>query len=477
MGFQPGRNGGAPERRIPFRFRPPGRDADAVSRGHHASDDQLAHLERELRHYKELAENTSDWLWEVDEQGVYTWAGPRIATLLGYTPDEVLGKTPFDFMPPAEAKRVGALFARVVEDRRSFSGLVNTNRHKDGREVVLETSGVPIFDAHGLFKGYRGVDRDITARLRAERSLRLADAVVRSAAEGIILADMDGRVTTANPAFLALTGYALEEVVGRTPAMLVRPDGNSRRHLWALLDHSTRWSGEGTCRHKTGETFPVWMTLSGVQDSAANHVSGFVALVSDMTERRAAEATIRFQATHDMLTQLTNRAAFLAALKKVVQPGALQPAAVFFLDIDGFKPVNDLHGHGVGDELLCAVARRLERCVRQTDLVARFGGDEFIVLLREPANANVPKRVAQAIVAAVAEPYRIEGLELRVTASVGVALVPAHGRTVDAVVAAADRAMYTAKRRGGDCVCFAKALAPPRKQRAKAPARKRPRAR
>lgn len=428
-----------------------------MTRGGRTGADHLAQVERELRHYKELAENTSDWLWELDETGVYSWAGPRVTALLGYAPEEVLRKSPFDFMLPDEAKRVGALFARIIEDRRSFNGLVNVNRHKDGREVVLETSGVPIFDGHGLFKGYRGVDRDVTARLKAERSLRLADAVVRSAAEGIVLADVDGRVTTANPAFLSLTGYALEEVVGRTPAMLVRPDGNSRRHLWALLDHSTRWSGEGTCRHKTGETFPVWLTLSGVQDSAASHVSGFVALVSDMTERRAAEATIRFQATHDMLTQLANRAAFLSALKKVVHAGRDEPAAVFFLDLDGFKPVNDVHGHGVGDELLCAVARRLERCVRQTDLVARFGGDEFIILLREPAGPHVPKRVAQSIVQAVAEPYRIEGLEVRVSASVGVALVPAHGHTVDAVVAAADGAMYAAKRAGGNCVQFAKA--------------------
>ncbi|MEW5741319.1 MAG: diguanylate cyclase [Myxococcota bacterium] len=425
-------------------------------------------LERELVHYRELAENTSDWLWEVDDAGRYTWVSPRVTELLGYRVEEVLGKTPFDFMPKDEARRVGELFKRILEDRRSFTALVNVNLHKDGREVVLETSGVPIFDAHGLFMGYRGVDRDITARVRAEHSLRLADAVVRSAAEGILVADMHGRVTTANPAFLSLTGYSLEEVVGRAPAMLVRPDGNTREHLWALLDHSARWSGEGICRHRTGENFPVWMTLSGVQDATAQ-VSGFVALVSDMTERRAAEATIRFQATHDMLTQLANRAAFLSALKKAVQPGRVQPSAVFFLDLDGFKPVNDEYGHGVGDELLCAVARRLERCVRQTDLVARFGGDEFTVMLREPG-AQVPRRVAQAIIEAVAEPYRIQGLQLHVSASVGVALVPGNGRTVDAVVAAADRAMYEAKRRGGNQVRFA-----PLRKRPGAPAGKRPR--
>lgn len=393
---------------------------DAVTGRRPALDAEA--LARELRHYRELAENTSDWLWELDEGGVYSWVSPRVTELLGYEVAEVLGRTPFDLMAGQEAKRVGELFARVVEERRSFTALVNVNRHRDGREVVLETSGVPIFDARGLFRGFRGVDRDITARVKAEHSLKLADAVVRSAAEGILVADTRGRVTTANPAFLSLTGYTLEEVVGRAPSMLVRPDGNTREHLWMLLGHTARWSGEGTCRHRTGESFPVWMTLSGVQDAAAQ-VSGFVALVSDMTERRAAEATIRFQASHDMLTQLANRAAFLSALKKSVQQGKVQPAAVLFLDLDGFKAVNDKHGHGVGDELLCAVARRLERCVRQTDLVARFGGDEFTVLLREPG-AAVPRRVAQALIEALAEPYRLQGLEVKVSASVGVALVP-----------------------------------------------------
>jgi len=414
--------------------------------------DYLAHLERELAHFRELAEQTSDWLWEVDAEGRYSWVSPRVTELLGYEVDEVVGRSPFDFMPADEAKRMAEVFQRIVEDRRSFAGLVNVNRHKAGHEVVLETSGVPIFDARGLFRGYRGVDRDVTARIRAERSLRLADAVVRSAAEGIIVADMHGRITTANPAFLTLTGYTLDELKDQPPAMLVRADGNTREHLWAMLDGSARWTGEGTCRHKTGESFPVWITLSGVHDAAAQ-VSGYVALVSDMTERRAAEATIRFQATHDMLTQLANRAAFLQALKKLVALGG--PAAVFFLDLDGFKPVNDEHGHGVGDELLCAVARRLERCVRQSDLVARFGGDEFTVMLREPAGDHVPLRVAKSILAAVAEPYRIQGRQVKVTASVGVALVPATGRTVDGVVAAADRAMYEAKRRGGNTVCFA----------------------
>jgi diguanylate cyclase (GGDEF)-like protein/PAS domain S-box-containing protein len=418
-------------------------------------DGSRAHLERELAHYRALAENTADWLWEVDGAGVYTWVGPRSEALLGVPPEAMVGRTLLDFMPRAEAKRVGVLLRRILPARRAFNGLVHANRHRDGREVVLEASAVPITDARGRFAGFRGIDRDVTARLRAERSLRLADVVVRSAAEGIVLADVGGRITTVNPAFLALTGAALADLVGRPPAMLGRPDGNARRPLWALVRGAGHWSGEGTCRRTTGETVPVWMTLSAVRDPTIKGAAGFVALVSDMTERRAVEATMRFQATHDPLTALANRGAFLAALDGAIRTGE-GPAAVFFLDLDGFKPVNDQHGHGVGDELLCAVARRLERCVRRSDLVARFGGDEFIVLLRDPAGAQVPRRVAQSIIDAVAEPYRIEGLELRVSASVGVALVPAHGRTAHAVVTAADRAMYAAKRRGGGRLQLAK---------------------
>ena len=129
-------------------------------------------LRRSQGRFQALAEQTSDWIWEVDETGAYTYCSPKVMDLLGYEPQEVLGKTPFDLMPPEEAARVSALFGPIVEARRPFDGLENTNRHKDGHLVVLETSGVPITNGDGSYVGYRGIDRDITARKEAEKALR-----------------------------------------------------------------------------------------------------------------------------------------------------------------------------------------------------------------------------------------------------------------------------------------------------------------
>jgi len=125
-------------------------------------------LRESRRRFRSLVEATSDWVWEIDQNGIYTYSSPKVKDLLGYEPEEIIGKTPFDLMPPDEAERVAGLFKDIAESRQPFNGLENTNLHKDGRNVVLETSGVPIFDEGGNLLGYRGIDRDITERKKAE---------------------------------------------------------------------------------------------------------------------------------------------------------------------------------------------------------------------------------------------------------------------------------------------------------------------
>jgi len=426
--------------------------------------DQSAQGTSEAAHFRALVEVTSDWLWEVDANGRYSYVSPKVKELLGYEVGEILGRSPFDFMPPPEAARVAGEFGEIIGARREFHELINSNLHKDGHEVILETSGVPIFDDAGAFVGFRGVDRDVTAREHAMRRLRLADAAMQSAAEGIIVADAQGAITAFNPAFATLSGYREAELVGKLPSMLSSAE-DARQRLWDLIGKAPKWSGEGLCRHRSGEAFSVWLTLSAVRHG--DQVTGYVALVSDMTERQLAEATIRFQATHDALTQLVNRSAWLAALSRAVVEARSRESsvAVLFLDLDGFKGANDRYGHGVGDVLLSTTARRLERCVRSTDLVGRFGGDEFTILLSGLTTKHAPLRVAKACVAAMKVPFRIDGNDVRVSASVGVAVFPDHGTEVEGLVAAADRAMYEAKRRaaaGASTALPAAPVVPPR---------------
>ncbi len=145
---------------------------------HIAKRAQKALRESEGR-FRSLVESTSDWIWEVDESGVYTYASPKVKELLGYEPEEIIGKTPFDLMPADEAKRVAAEFRAVMDARKDFDRLENTNLHKEGYPVVLETSGVPIFDNKGNFRGYRGIDRDITERKKAQEQLEILNAELK----------------------------------------------------------------------------------------------------------------------------------------------------------------------------------------------------------------------------------------------------------------------------------------------------------
>lgn len=166
-----------------------------------------------------LVEGSSDILWEVDARGVYTYCSPNVSAILGYEPEELLGKTPFDFMPEQEAARVGALFEEIVSQRRPFSLLAHTIRYKDGRTGVLECSGQPIFDPQGDLKGYRGVDRDITERVRAEEALALSRERYRTLAENavdiIFTLDLEGNLTSINRVGETLSGYPADEIVGK----------------------------------------------------------------------------------------------------------------------------------------------------------------------------------------------------------------------------------------------------------------------
>ncbi|MBV5277292.1 PAS domain S-box protein, partial [bacterium] len=201
------------------------RQAEASLRASHETLEQqvaarTALLADSEARFRSLVEASPDWVWESDAQGRYTYVGPQIAQILGYAPDELLGRTPFDLMPEDEAQRVSALFTKIVAAQRPFGHLGNTNLHRNGQRVILETNGVPIFDAQGALVGYRGVDRDVTERQRAERELRNSSALLRTVIDEspdiILMKDWDGRFLLGNRTLAGLYGTTPENLVGKS---------------------------------------------------------------------------------------------------------------------------------------------------------------------------------------------------------------------------------------------------------------------
>lgn len=252
-----------------------------------------------------------DWLWEVDENAVYTYASPKVTELLGYAPEEIVGKTPFDLMPPAEAERVAEEFAAIVAERRAFSLLENVNRHKDGHLVVTETSGVPILDAKGVFRGYRGIDRDVTEHKTMDRQLAeqkaLLEAIFEAIPDAIGTADMDRRMITVNRGFTETFGYTPEEVAGRTTEFLYENEAEFLR--LGRLRYNPSAHGPSPVfthnqRRKDGRLFPAEVRGGPIHDAAGAKI-GYLAVIRDITERLDLERRAQEARTMEAIGHLT----------------------------------------------------------------------------------------------------------------------------------------------------------------------------
>ncbi len=255
-----------------------------------------ASLRESEARYRHLVESSHDWIWEVDENAVYTYASPRVQELLGYEPEEVLRKTPFDLMPDDEARRVKGLFAAIAAERRPFWHLENCNRHKDGTPVILETNGAPIIDDHGTFLGYRGMDRDITERKRAEEDRLLLAAAIEQSGEMVMMTDKEGVIQYVNPAFEHITGYRREEVVGKNPRILKsgKQGSDFYRALWDTLTAGRTWKGHFVNQKKGGGFFEEEATIFPVRD-LSGEITHYVSVRRDITEQLKTEKQL-FQA-------------------------------------------------------------------------------------------------------------------------------------------------------------------------------------
>lgn len=296
------------------------------------------------------------------------------------------------------------------------------------------------------------LDRESQQRAAAIK-LEQAATVFEYSKEGIIVTDADNKIVSVNRSFVEITGYSAEEVIGRNPNIL--SSGHQGRdfyeRMWAEIAETGSWQGEMWDRRKNGEVYPEALTIirvKNVEGTVINHL----AIFSDISERRLAQERIQQLAHYDVLTGLPNRVLFSDRLEQAMISAQRNHSKIslLFLDIDRFKQINDTLGHGVGDQLLQSVGQRLLECVREQDTVSRQGGDEFIVVLAD-ADAEGAELVADKIMHNITQPYMIEQHDLRITASIGIAVYPDHAQDCESLIKYADVAMYQAKESGRNC--------------------------
>ena len=266
-----------------------------------------------------------------------------------------------------------------------------------------------------------------------------------------MITDSQKIIRSINPAFEKITGYSASEAIGSTPALLKsnHHDNNFFREMWEALNKNGQWQGEVWNRHKNGEICPMWLSISAVKDNRQK-VIHYVGIISDTHIQKLLLDRLQYLAYNDVLTGLPNRRLFLDRLNTSLSQARRDKhmLAVLFVDLDQFKQVNDTLGHKAGDELLVGVTERMKNCLRESDTLARFGGDEFAVILPAIPDAEAASNVARKFLDSYAAPLKINGGELNVTASMGISIFPNDGENVDDLLHHADSAMYQVKGAG-----------------------------
>lgn len=411
-----------------------------------------------------IKETEERWLFALEgaDHGVWDWNlatgkvyfSPLWKSMLGYGDTEVGNRLAEwesrihpDDLPLAQTE-----VERHVRGEAPAYRAVVRMRHKDGSWRWIFARGQIVGrDEAGKPLRMIGTHTDITERIEAERRMREAATVFDATTEAIMITDAQGIIKRVNPAFTTTTGYLAAEAVGNTPRLLGsgRHDAQYFKAVWDQLLAQGRWEGEIWNRRKNGEIFPVWQIISAVRDDNGA-ILEYVSLFIDITQRKRSEEEIAYRANYDALTGLPNRTLLAERLGQAMKQARRETArvAVMFIDLDFFKQVNDTLGHAIGDRLLQGVAERMRLCVRETDTVARQGGDEFVALLAGIEDKAVASKVAEKIIAQLGTPFMIEGNEIRIGASIGITLFPDDGQDVETLFHNADLAMYRAKEAG-----------------------------
>ncbi|UXZ53666.1 EAL domain-containing protein [Halomonas sp. 7T] len=408
-------------------------------------------LEQSEQHYRSLFIHHPDAVFSLNAEGQFVTANNSCGAITGYTNAEIIGQHFTHFIEVADVERVGEYFKHVVTGNSARFEL--TLKDRDGQAHLLDLVALPI-SINGSFVGVHCIAQDVTASREQQVRLRILERSVEASVNGVLIADAsqpDTPIVYANKAFARMTGYSQEEVIGRNCRFLQGPDSDP--DVVAQLRRGIQEQREThvtICNYRQDGT-PFWneLYISPVRDQEG-HVTHFVGIQHDISQQKASEARLSYYASHDDLTRLPNRMLFEETLCKqfALANTHHQRISVLFVDLDDFKPINDSLGHAVGDQVLVEVAQRLRDTLRQEDTVARLGGDEFVLLLTNTPHEAQAEEVVERLLLALAKPYCIEGRELHLSASVGIAMSQPDTPQPHTLIQQADIAMYRAKQQG-----------------------------
>ena len=440
--------------------------------------------ERESR-LNGILNTVADAIITIDEKGIIQSFNPAAENIFGYKAWEIIGENVKILVPEPHRTKHDKYLANY---KKTGKGKIigETNREekgqrKDGSLFPMELSVTELRLGH--LRIYTGIVKDITVRKnaeedlriahdqleirveertselteeigvrrKAEEKLRLAAEVIANLTEAVVIVDKRFRTTAINPAFSSITGYYEADVLGKIPPFYksLRKDKDLFERMWKEINHHGRWEGEYWHKKKNGEEIAVRLSVSVITDDEGKDLQ-FAAVLTDITKRKQDEERIYYQANYDALTDLPNRALFHDRLNQglATMSRLERKLGLLFIDLDGFKLVNDTLGHDIGDLLLQETAVRLSTCIRSGDTVARLGGDEFTVIMPSLLDPKHAPLLAQRILDTLTKPYNLKGHESFISGSIGVTIFPDDALEANELIKNADSAMYRAKEQG-----------------------------
>lgn len=413
-------------------------------------EDAVAELNR---NFVSFLENTGDFIYFKDSESRFRFCSQTLARITGHqTWRDMLGKHDLEVFPPDTARIYYEEELPIFATGQPLLNKVDPYYDELGKKRWVSTNKWPLLGHDGKVDGIFGISRDITEMRAAQEHQKLAASVFHHSREGIVITDANGTMVDVNDAFTEITGYARSEAIGRKPSLLAsgRHSAEFFTAMWRQLASKFIWEGEVWNRRKGGEVYAELLNISAVTDDTGG-ISHYVGIFTDITMRKDQEQRLEKMAHYDPLTTLPNRLLFDDRLRQAMAQAQrrAQQLAVLFIDLDGFKGVNDRFGHEAGDVLLVNVAYRLKDALRAGDSIARIGGDEFVAVLTDLNGFSDVEQLIDRLLVAASAPVHHGSHLMQVSASIGIAMFrPEESISVEELIQRADQAMYEAKNAG-----------------------------